>query len=123
MHLHEDFLNELRAAFPKIEIIEGMPSVDDLQLLSSKERKLLVIDDQMQVAFNSKAILDLSTGGSHHANCSLIITTQNIFHKGKYTKTIMRQATEVALFFNKVDLNQARFHKSCARMKTVGHWS
>ena len=46
IHLHQEFLAELRAAYPKIEIVESLSAAEELQLTATKEKKLCVFDDQ-----------------------------------------------------------------------------
>ena len=106
VHLHQDFLNNLRQIYDPIEIIEGFPNITDLHLKEDKSSKLLIIDDMMQSAFGSQAILDLITKDSHHCNCSLLVTSQNFFWPTKYGRTFVRNCSEKNIFFDKTDANQ-----------------
>ncbi len=106
VHLHQDFLNNLRNIYEKIEIVEGFPNISDLHIKEDKSAKLLIIDDMMQSAFGSQAILDLITKDSHHCNCSLLVTSQNFFWPTKYCRTFVRNCSEKVIFFYKTDANQ-----------------
>ena len=101
MHLHQPFLERLRETFLNIEIIEGLPNITDLHIKEDKTAKLLIIDDMMQGAFRSQAMLELITKDSHHCNCSLIVTCQNIFLPTKYGRTFVRNCSEKVIFLTK----------------------
>ncbi len=106
IHLHQNFLEQLRHAYPAIEIIEGLPNINELHLKDDKSPKLLIIDDMMQSTFASKSMLDLITKDSHHSNCSVVVTCQNIFLPTKYGRTFVRNCSEKVIFFDKTDANQ-----------------
>ena len=106
IHLHQTFLETLRTVYPQIEIVEGLPNIQELHLKDDNVPKLLVIDDMMQNTFGSKSMLDLITKDSHHSNCSLIVTCQNIFLPTKYGRTFVRNCSEKVIFFDKTDANQ-----------------
>ncbi len=106
IHLHQKFLESLRQVYPSIEIVEGLPNINELHLKEDKEAKLLIIDDMMQSTFASKSMLDLITKDSHHSNCSVVVTCQNIFLPTKYGRTFVRNCSEKVIFFDKTDANQ-----------------
>ncbi len=106
VHLHQAFLADLKKVYESIEIVEGFPSITDLHIKEDKSAKLLVIDDMMQSAFASQALLDLITKDSHHCNCSLLVTCQNFFWPTKYGRTFVRNCSEKVIFFDKTDANQ-----------------
>ena len=104
--MHQNFLEALRKIYDKIEIVEGLPNINELHLKDDKTPKLLIIDDMMQTTFGSKAMLDLITKDSHHSNCGLPVTCQNIFLPTKYGRTFVRNCSEKVIFFDKTDANQ-----------------
>ncbi len=106
MHLHQVFLETLRNIYPKIEIVEGLPNINELHLKDDNVPKLLIIDDMMQGTFGSKSMLDMITKDSHHCNCSLVVTCQNIFMPTRYGRTFVRNCSEKVIFFDKTDANQ-----------------
>ncbi len=106
MHLHQTFLETLKNVYPEIEIVEGLPNINELHLKDDKTPKLLIIDDMMNRTFGSKSMLDLITKDSHHSNCSVIVTCQNIFFPTKYGRTFVRNCSEKVIFFDKTDANQ-----------------
>ncbi len=69
LHLHQEFIQDLRNICPFVEIVEGLPDVDTLNLATEKSsHKLLIMDDLMSKAFASGKILELVTSTSHHSN-------------------------------------------------------
>ena len=48
---------------------------------------------------NSKAFCHLATFGSRHHNCSLIVTSQNLFEAGRYALSVRRQFQYYVLFY------------------------
>ena len=105
-HLHSDFIHALRESCEDIpvKIVEGMPNIEELALDMTKEHKLLILDDLMQPAFNSKSMLDLMTSQSHHANITVVVTTQNIFIPSKYGKTVTRNCSTKVIFWDHSDV-------------------
>ncbi len=106
VHLHQNFLQDLKNVYENIEIVEGFPNISDLHIKEDKSSKLLIIDDMMQSAFGSQTMLDLITKDSHHCNCSLLVTSQNFFWPTKYGRTFVRNCSEKVIFFDKTDANQ-----------------
>ncbi len=106
LHLHQDFVKQLREVFPKIEIVEGLPQISLLGIKDNKNHKLLILDDLMTTVFDSQSILDIITKDSHHCNCSVVITSQNFFYPSKYGRTFVRNCSEKVLFFDKTDAKQ-----------------
>ncbi len=107
LHLHENFIQDLKNAYEKIEIVEGLPDIDNLNLAAEKNsHKLLIMDDLMSKVFGSSSILELVTSTSHHSNISVVIISQSIFLPAKHRLTLIRNCSEKVLFHNKVDQNQ-----------------
>jgi GTPase SAR1 family protein len=67
-------------ALPNVQVTyyDGLPPSEELE-----SHHLIVIDDLMSEAENSKDLLKLFTRGSHHNNQNVIFITQNLFHKGQ----------------------------------------
>ena len=107
LHLHHEFIKDLEAVYPEIEIVEGLPDLDSLHLtLDKTTHKLVVFDDLMQEVFGSKKILDLVTQSSHHSNISVVTISQSLFFPGKNRLTFIRNCSEKVIFHDKVDQNQ-----------------
>ena len=64
---------------------------------------LIVSDDQMIYASKDKRIVNLFTLCSHHRNVSVIDIVQNLFHKGKGSRSISLNSPYLVLFKNPRD--------------------
>lgn len=82
-----------------IEFIEGLP--DDF-ITNADENTLIILDDLMLESSNKK-VCELFTKGSHHRNLSVILVTQNIFHKGSYSRDISLNSKYIVMFKNPRD--------------------
>ena len=51
-------------------------------------------------------VASLFTIKSHHKNISVMYIVQNLFHRGKYHRTISRNAHYMVLFKNLTDVSQ-----------------
>lgn len=100
--------SEFQEAFEKFEGIEFHKGVVDTDTMDAQQPKLVIIDDMMDECLDSKVVSDLFTKGSHHKNISVIFMTQNIFAKGKYSRTISLNSQYLILFKNPRDQGQIR---------------
>ena len=55
---------------------------------------------------HSKDICDLFTKDSHHRNISVIVITQNLFNRGRYSRGISLNANYIVIFKTVRDKNQ-----------------
>lgn len=85
--------------FEKIEYFKGVPETVENE---TNEPILLILDDLMMGAFN-KNVCELFTKGSHHRNLSVIVVTQNIFHKSSHTRDISLNTKYIVAFKNPRD--------------------
>lgn len=85
--------------FEHIEYYNGIPNSLENDL---NEPVLLILDDLMMGAFN-KNVCELFTKGSHHRNFSVIVVTQNIFHKSSHTRDISLNSKYIVVFKNPRD--------------------
>ena len=69
-----------------------------------KKRMLLIIDDLLSE--NDTRVTKIFTKGSHHLNCSVIYTSQNLFNKGKENRNICLNTHYLVLFKNPRDSAQ-----------------
>ena len=67
------------------------------------KRNLVVFDDQMIYARKDKRIVNLFTCGSHHRNLSLIYIVQELFQRGKGSRSISLNSHYLVLFKNPRD--------------------
>lgn len=64
---------------------KGLPDMDKVKGLSPH---LIVIDDLMTEVTNDEEMVRLFTIYSHHYNISVMFISQNLFHRGRYSKDI-----------------------------------
>ena len=77
---------------------------DDLnECINPSQNNLLIIDDLMTEAGDDKSVTDLFTKGFHHMNLSIVYIIQNIFPKGRESRTISLNAHYMFLFKNPRD--------------------
>lgn len=88
-----------------VEVEEGLDVVDTIE---GREPTLLILDDLMQEAAEAKSISSLFTKGSHHKDLSVIMLVQNMFHQGKFMRTISLNSHYMVLFKNPRDAGQIR---------------
>jgi hypothetical protein len=69
------------------------------------EPRLFILDDLLKDVY-SRQVCDLFTKGSHHRNISVILITQNLFHRGRYCRDISLNATYLVLLKNVRDKTQ-----------------
>lgn len=84
-----------------VELHQGMINIDDLD---KTEPKLLICDDMMSEC--DQNMCDIFTKHGHHRNLSIIYITQNLFEKGKYSRTMSLNANYLVLFKNPRDIHQ-----------------
>jgi len=82
--------DELESQFDKDIILqEGLPTSNDLKaFLSNLGRKIIVMDDLIQDMVNSKLIDELFLITVHHYDLCLIYSSQYIFTKGTYSRSL-----------------------------------
>lgn len=93
----------------KNPIIEFKQGLIDVEELDSKLNNLVILDDLMKEASEHDDILHLFTRGSHHKNTSVFLLTQNIFNKGKNSRTISLNCHYIVLFKNPRDMTQISY--------------
>lgn len=100
--------SEWQQAFDGYPTIEFHQGLIDYESLCSTIPKLIIIDDLMEEAVQNRSVVDLFTKGSHHKNLSVFFMTQNLFNKGKYSRTISLNSQYLILFKNPRDQSQIR---------------
>ena len=105
---YQDIFEQMKSGFKNINFIQGIPSKQTLDEISSFGASLVILDDLMSDVYNSKDMLHLFTQYSHHNNISVIFTSQNLYHGGKFGRTITLNCHYLVLFKN-YNLAQMRF--------------
>ena len=76
--------------------------------INAQERNLIILDDVMNEAGDSKSVAKLFTQGSHHRNMTVVFLVQNLFHQAKQMRTISLNSHYMVLFKNPRDQGQIR---------------
>lgn len=84
-----DIHRQLEKDIPQITIHVGLPSAQLLDgFLAQQGLLCCVFDDLHSPMVASSIINDLFLVGSHHSHCNLVYTSQHIYAKGKYSRSI-----------------------------------
>lgn len=103
----QDAYANIKRHSPIKTIILRLGKPEEYELTFDKSKiTLIVIDDLMDEIEDDVNIANLFTRGSHHDNVSVIILTQNLFPKGKVSRTISINAQYFVLFKNPRDASQ-----------------
>ena len=102
----EDY-EAVRALYPHIEFVHGWRE-QLYDTIRADETNLLVLDDQMCEASDSKTLARMFTKGSHHRNLTIIYLVQNVYDKGKSARTVSLNAHYQVVFRNRRDASQFR---------------
>jgi hypothetical protein len=85
----------------RVEFQQGLPDLDNLD---PREKHLVILDDLMDET--DQRVASLFTKKSHHGNISVMYIVHNLFHRGKYHRTISLNAHYMVVFKNPRDLSQ-----------------
>ena len=104
---YNEVFDELEENIPNIKLIKGLPS-NISALLSDKSRKtLFVIDDLISQAGKRVDVSDMFTNG-RHSNLSVILLTQNMYHKGRHFRDMSINSDYFVIFKNIRDTTSLR---------------
>ena len=84
----------------QVEFVEGLIDTNNFD---PGINNLLIIDDLMEKCKDNNDILNLFTVDSHHKNISVILVSQNIYTKGKCTRDINLNSSNMIIFKNPRD--------------------
>jgi hypothetical protein len=104
---NQPMFDHLRKNVKNIRFIKGLPKIPSTN--NPKKSILLIYDDLMDEAVNSKETLNLFTKGSHHQNISVLFISQNIFFQGRYSRTISLNTDYIILFKSPRDSQQVSY--------------
>lgn len=91
-----------------VELVSGLPTVDNIASWDPSKNNCLILDDLMQEVCESKEMSNYFSRTAHHKNISIFYLTQNFYQKGKFSTTITRNSTYVILFNSPNDVGQIR---------------
>lgn len=91
--------SELQKVNKKINFVQGLPdSFEDESLFPPDQNHLIILDDVIFQASNHPEVVKIFTQYRHHRNMSVMMLTQNVFHQGKYSRTISLNCNYLILF-------------------------
>ena len=88
-----------------VHLVEGLP---ESLLDTLPTNSMVVVDDLMTEAEDSKLVTALFTKVSHHQHVTVIFLTQNLFQKGAQSRTRSLNASYIVLMKNPRDASQIR---------------
>ena len=100
LYLYSEWQSEydkLLESIPEIIFQRGFPD-KLMDSFSANQKNLLILDDQMRKAGDTKELSDLFTKGSHHRNLTIIYIVQNLFDKSKSMRTASLNSQYLVLF-------------------------
>ncbi len=103
----QEIYERLRTSYPLIKFVKGLEG-DMMAHVKPNSSNLMVIDDQMDEASENKEVSKLFTKGSHHRDISVFLFVQNMFHKGKESRTLSLNTHYYVIFKNPRDKSQIR---------------
>lgn len=116
--IYQPLYDEMEKEFPFITFHKGLPSEEDLQELSSDVHcNVCLLDDLMGQITSSSDMEALFVRGMHHRHLCVIYLNQNLYCKGKSSRTININTHILVLMKNPRDLSQLQ---CLARQAFVG---
>ena len=106
---YQPMYDEMKKMNKRITFLEGLPdSFDDTNLFPPDHSHLVILDDVIFQAGDHPEVAKIFTQYRHHKRMSVMMLTQNVFHKGKYSRTISLNCNYLVLFKNPRDQLQMR---------------
>lgn len=100
---------ELQRMNKDIKFIKGLPdSFEDEDLFPPEQKHLIILDDVIFQASDHPEVVKIFTQYRHHRNMSVMMLSQNVFHQGKYSRTISLNSNYLVLFKNPRDKTQVK---------------
>ena len=100
----QPLFSDMQRNIGNIIFVQGLPeNLNDDSFVDTRYPSLIVIDDLMRDATNSKDVCELFVEGSHHRNISVACIMQNAFSRGKENRTMSINSQYVVLFKNPRD--------------------
>ena len=108
IYKEKDDRNEMEAMRREFPTIEFHTELDTsiFDNLNSADRNLVILDDVMAEAGDSKSVAKLFTQGSHQRNMTVVFLVQNLFHQAKQMRNISLNSHYMVLYKNPRDQGQ-----------------
>ena len=89
--LQYETIKKLKAISEDVIIHEGFLSTPENLVKTTDEPSIVIFDDLFEEAANSQTFCHFMIFSARKANMSVIMTSQNLFSKGKYCLSVRRQ--------------------------------
>ena len=86
--VENEIFKKLKEDIKDIKFYKGLPSLEKIKEYAGEKSLMLIIDDLMQEIVDSKDIELLLIREAHHSRISTFIITQNIYAKGRNSRSI-----------------------------------
>ena len=105
--IHQALYDQMERELSFIEFHHGLPSEQQLIELSDQSHcNLVVLDDLMESVTSSGEMESLFVKGVHHRNLTVVYLNQNLYCKGKNSRTININTHVLVLMKNPRDTSQ-----------------
>lgn len=105
--IYQPLFDEMEKTVSNFSSKRGLPSPEELDdFTRDRSHKLIVIDDLIHEVVQNKEMELLFTQGTHHRCVSVIMITQNLYHRGKHSRTIALNTWYTVLMKNLRDVSQ-----------------
>lgn len=107
--VYQKVLASLEREVDNLTLYDGLPSRELIESIGSEEPDkhcLLILDDLLDEIGKSSEMCSLFTREVHHRRISVVMISQNIFHKSRYYRTINLNSSYLILMKTCRDLQQ-----------------
>ena len=105
--IYQPLFDTMEKELPFVIFHQGLPSEDTLKDLSSPSScNLVILDDLMTQVTASSEMESLFVKGVHHLHLSLLYINQNLYCKGRHSRTINLNTHILVLMKNPRDVSQ-----------------
>ena len=105
--IYQPLFEQMEKEFPFITFHHGLPSEENLNSLSDETIcNLVVLDDLMESVTSSGEMANLFVKGMHHRHLSILFLNQNLYCKGKHSRTINLNTHILVMMKNPRDASQ-----------------
>ena len=105
--IYQPLFQEMEKELPFVIFHQGLPNEDMLQKLATPSTcNLLILDDLMNNVISSVEMENLFVKGVHHLHLSVLYINQNVYCKGKHSRTINLNTHIYVLMKNPRDVSQ-----------------
>ena len=105
--IFQPLFDVMEKELPFVTFHQGLPSEEDLTALSDEKAcNILILDDLMENVTSSAEMESLFVKGMHHRHLSVLYLNQNLYCKGKHSRTINLNTHVLVLMKNPRDVSQ-----------------